>query len=366
MADDKRKLGRGIASLLEMDSDIDTSILGVNITNDNIDIKDKVVELDLNDIVANKQQPRKYFDDTKLKELSESIKNNGLLQPIIVAKQPNEADGKYVIVAGERRYRASRMAGLDTIKSIIVKMDDKDILRNAIIENVQREDLNPVEEANGYRNIIENFGYTHEQLAKEVGKSRAHITNLLRVLNLPDEILSALRNGNITLGHAKVLLGTDNPNDYIEEIISNQLSVRQLESLVKNGYVAEQTQKHDVSGVREEIINGDKYNEDVLMHDSSIKAKPEDLTFDIIKEMYGIQQNAVGEVDYETGEIKEGQLSSEEKEAIKNNLRAIEECILQSSGIAVKLKLNHNGSGKVEIDYNDADELLKIVRLFQK
>ena len=345
MADDKRKLGRGIASLLEMDSDIDTSILGDNTINDNIDIKDKVVELDLNDIVANKQQPRKYFDDVKLKELSESIKNNGLLQPIIVAKQPNGAEGKYIIVAGERRYRASKMAGLKTIKSIIVEMDDKDILRN---------------------DIIENFGYTHEQLAKEVGKSRAHITNLLRVLNLPDEILSALRNGNITLGHAKVLLGTDNPNDYIEEIISNQLSVRQLESLVKNGYVEEPAPKHDVSGVRDEIINGDKYNEDVLMRDSSIKAKPEDLTFDIIKEMYGIQQNAVGEVDYETGEIKEGQLSSEEKEAIKNNLRAIEECILQSSGIVVKLKLNHNGSGKVEIDYNDADELLKIVRLFQK
>lgn len=361
MADEKRKLGRGIASLLEMDDDIDTSILANNSQTQNN--TDKVVELKLSQIKANKKQPRKYFDDVKLKELSESIKNNGLLQPIIVAKDNN--DNEYIIVAGERRCRASKLAGLDTIKAIIVKMDEKDILKNAIIENVQREDLNPVEEANGYRNIIENFGYTHEQLAKEVGKSRAYITNILRILNLPDEALSSLKNGNITLGHAKVLLGCENPNQYVEEIIEKQLSVRQLEKLISNSKQIEDQgiNNEGLNDIKNAITNND---DDLLLEEDTKRPKTEDLTFDIIKQMYGIQQNAVANGIDDNGIIKEGELTREEKDTINANLRAIEECIKQASNIDVKLKLNHNGSGKFEIEYQDAEDLLRIVRFFQR
>ena len=360
MTDEKKKLGRGIASLLEMDSDIDASILSNNdISKD--DIKDRVVEINIADISANKQQPRKYFDDVKLKELSESIKNNGLLQPIIVAKSENE--GKYIIVAGERRYRASKMAGLDKIKSIVVEMDEKNILKNAIIENVQRENLNPVEEANGYRNIIENFGYTHEQVAKEVGKSRAYITNILRILNLPDEALSSLKNGNISLGHAKVLLGVENPNDYIEEIIEKQLSVRQLEKLIASQNENENITNEDLDEIKSAISS----DNELLLEDNKEKQhNTADITFDIIKQMYGIQQNAVVNGIDDNGIIKEGELTREEKDTINANLRAIEECIKQASNIDVRLKLNHNGSGKFEIDYKDADDLLRIVRFFQR
>ena len=234
-----KKLGRGIASLLAMDDDI-SAIVNNSVDKNDMQVNDlgenAVVELDINDVIPNPSQPRKTFNDNSLKELSESIKHNGLLQPIVVVKRTGRNDEtQYMIVAGERRYRATKLAGMPKIKAIIIALEEKDILRNAIIENIQREDLNPVEEANGYRRIIEDFGYTHEQLAKEVGKSRAHITNLLRILNLPSEVLASLRNNDITLGHAKVLLSVENPMDYLDEIITNQLSVRQLERMIATG-----------------------------------------------------------------------------------------------------------------------------------
>ena len=249
-----------------------------------------------------------------------------------------------------------------TIKAIVVNIEEKDILKNALIENIQRENLNPVEEANGYRRIIEDFGYTHEQLAKEVGKSRAHITNLLRVLNLPSEILTALKNDNITLGHAKVLLGTQEPLQYLEDIIEKQLSVRQLEKLIATGSINDKTDDGD--------NNNDKVND------------AESITFDIIKQMYSPlikernnqntdatnnnEDDADGD-DALTEKTQEDadELTDEEKKSISDNLQAIEEHIKQKSGLSVNLRLNRDGSGAVEIEYNDAEELIAIVNRLQ-
>ena len=362
----EKKLGRGIASLLAMDDDIGESFpsssSSVNADNySNIDNDNIVLTLNINDIEPNPKQPRKMFDDAKLKELSESIKSNGLLQPIIVMKKNNN-NGKYIIIAGERRFRASKLAGMETIKAIVVNIEEKDILKDALIENIQREDLNPVEEANGYRRIIEDFGYTHEQLAKEVGKSRAHITNLLRVLNLPSEILTALKNDNITLGHAKVLLGTQDPLQYLEDIIEKQLSVRQLEKLISTGSIKDEN---------------DTENNDNNLNDA------ESITFDIIKQMYSplVKERHNQEADASADNGEDGdvgdeklletlkddtdELTEEEKKSISENLQAIEEYIKQKSGLSVNLRLNRDGSGMVEIEYNDAEELIAIVNRLQ-
>ena len=336
-----RKLGRGIASLLAIDDDeLDNN----ESTFINDDSGFGLKELPIENVIPNPNQPRKTFDDAKLRELSNSIKHSGLLQPIIVAKGQNENSGKYIIIAGERRYRATKLAGLDKIKAVIIDIAEKDILKNAIIENVQREDLNPVEEANGYKHIIEDFGYTHDQLAKEVGKSRSHITNLLRILNLPSEVLASIKNGNITLGHAKVLLGTDDPSKYLDDIITKQLSIRQLEKLIENGGKDEENEEED---------NGQD---------------PANITFDMIKQMYSPLQKQSEEHDATDEDVGSDtpQLTKEEKQSIDDNLRAIENYLKQNSGFDVKLKLNQDGSGKLEVDYKNAEELLKLVKMFQE
>ncbi len=349
MISNEKKLGRGIASLLAMDDDIEIS----SISNDKNKIENNIFTLNLSDIITNNSQPRKFFDDTKIKELSESIKHNGLLQPIIVVKTLND---KYMIVAGERRYRATKLAGLDKIKAIIIEMEEKDILRNALIENIQRENLNPVEEANGYKKIIEDFGYTHEQLANEVGKSRAYITNLLRILNLPNEVLSALKNNNITLGHAKVLLSTSNPLKYLEKTIENSLSVRQLEQEIKNENNSQNLDNNNINNTNEEQDN--KFN-------------TSNITFDLIKQMYGSLPKNDNNIDYlannddNIDEKNVDELTYEEKKIINDNLRIIEKHLLETSNLITHLKLNRNGSGKIEIEYKDSEELLKIVNKLQ-
>lgn len=336
-----RKLGRGIASLLAIDDEELNSNESTFINDDSgFGLKELLIE----NVIPNPNQPRKTFDDAKLRELSNSIKHSGLLQPIIVAKGQNENSGKYIIIAGERRYRATKLAGLEKIKAVIIDIAEKDILKNAIIENVQREDLNPVEEANGYKHIIEDFGYTHDQLAKEVGKSRSHITNLLRILNLPSEVIVAIKNGNITLGHAKVLLGTDDPSKYLDDIITKQLSIRQLEKLIENGGKEEENAEEDES------------------------QDPANITFDMIKQMYSPLQKQSEEHDTEDedSDADTPQLTKEEKQSIDDNLRAIENYLKQNSGFDVKLKLNQDGSGKLEVDYQNAEELLKLVKMFQE
>ncbi len=184
--------------------------------------------LPLSSLRPGKFQPRRHFDSTALSELSESIRKNGVMQPILV--RPVGED-KYEIIAGERRWRASQMAGADSIPVVIREMKDELALELALVENIQRKDLNPLEEAIGYQRLMDEFGYTQEMLATTVHKSRSHIANLLRMLALPDDVRQLLEEDKITMGHARALLGTANPADLAQEVIRKGLNVRQTEKL---------------------------------------------------------------------------------------------------------------------------------------
>ena len=190
MAVKKGGLGRGLDSLFNENSADSGSVVNVRLT----------------DIEPNRTQPRKNFDEQALEELADSIKKHGLIQPIVVRP---EANGTYRIIAGERRWRACRMAGLTEVPVAIKEIDDKELMELALIENLQREDLNPVEEAKGYKALMETYGLTQEQVSESVGKSRSAIANTLRLLNLNDNELSALENGEITAGHARVLISIE-------------------------------------------------------------------------------------------------------------------------------------------------------------
>lgn len=191
-----------------------------------------VQTLRMSEIEPNKGQPRKAFDENNIRELAESIREHGLIQPIIVRPMPNGIT--YQIIAGERRWRACRVLGLSEVPVIIREMDDREASQLAIIENVQREDLNPVEEAIAYRELIDNYGMTQETLAKAMGKSRPYISNSMRLLSLPDEALNLLRDGEITTGHAKALMAIEDDEKLmtaLEEVVSGKLSVRDTEKL---------------------------------------------------------------------------------------------------------------------------------------
>lgn len=192
-----------------------------------------VGELHVNLIVSGRFQPRTHFNDAQMKELAASIKKNGVMQPIIV--RPIWRDGKaaYEIVAGERRWRAAGMAGLKSIPVIVREINDQQALELALIENVQRADLKPLEEAAGYQRLLEEFGYKQEELASVVGKSRSHIANLLRLLALPAEIKSLLDDGKLSMGHARALLNAENAADIARMVVTKDLSVRQTESLAR-------------------------------------------------------------------------------------------------------------------------------------
>lgn len=208
------RLGKGLSSLL---GDKKFSIIDKN-------------EIDLDSIVINKDQPRKNFKEEELSELASSIKKYGILQPILVRKVKD----KYQIIAGERRYRAAKIVGLKTVPVIIKDFNDEESFNLSIIENIQRENLNVVEEANAYKTLMENYNYTHQVIADKVGKSRSYITNLLRILTLPDVVLKHLIDGDIEMGHARALINCDFVNDIIDYIVDNKLSVREVEKLVKN------------------------------------------------------------------------------------------------------------------------------------
>ena len=216
----KKGLGRGLSSLIG-DSDVKTS-------------KEKIT---ISSIVPNKNQPRKLFEKEALDELKNSIKERGIIQPLIVRKSDDQ-DDKFELIAGERRLQAAQSAGLHEVPVVIIEADNLKSLELAIIENVQRKDLNPVEEAESYNNLIQNFGYDHEKVSQFIGKSRSHISNSIRLLSLPEKILDLIRNNKISQGHAKVLVGLENALLLADKIIKKKLSVRQLESLVrlfKNG-----------------------------------------------------------------------------------------------------------------------------------
>lgn len=212
MAVKKSGLGRGLTSLFDENS------------SDN----EGAITLNLNDIEPNRDQPRKDFDETALSELSDSIAQHGLIQPIVV--KPN-LDGRYSIIAGERRWRASRMAGLTEVPVVIKEADEQTLMEIALIENLQREDLNAVEEALGYRSLIDTYGLTQEEVAKKMGKSRSAVTNALRLLALNDNELEALRRGSISAGHARALLSCDDEATRAKMLIAaaDGASVRELE-----------------------------------------------------------------------------------------------------------------------------------------
>ena len=211
----KKGLGRGLSSLIG-ETKVETN------TN----------KLSLSDIVPNKNQPRKNFEEENLQDLTNSIKERGVIQPIIV-RQSSSENTKYEIIAGERRWLAARKAGLHDIPVVVTEADDLKSLEFAIVENVQRHDLNPLEEAQGYKRLINEFSYDQEKVSKFIGKSRSYITNSLRLLNLPKEILKFIEERRLTSGHAKILVGLDNALFIANKIIEKKLSVRQTENFVK-------------------------------------------------------------------------------------------------------------------------------------
>ncbi len=185
----------------------------------------------ISDLRRNRYQPRKKFDETSLNELTESIKSRGIIQPIIVRE--SDSDSKYEIIAGERRWLAAQKAGLHEVPIVVILADDKKALEFGIVENVQRHDLNAIEEAEGYKRLIDEFSYDQEQVAKFIGKSRSHITNSLRLLSLPAEVIEFVKENKISAGHAKILVGLENCLLISKKIISKRLSVRQTENLVR-------------------------------------------------------------------------------------------------------------------------------------
>ena len=211
----KRGLGRGLSSLIG-ETKVETQ-------------KNK---LSISDLVPNKYQPRKIFDEQNLNELSNSIRERGILQPIIVRKC-NEDRSKFEIIAGERRWIAAQKAGLHDVPVVITEADDLKSLEFAIVENVQRHDLNPLEEAQGYKKLINEFSYDQEKVSKFIGKSRSYIANALRLLSLPEEVIKLIENQKLSAGHAKILVGLENALFVANKIIEKKLSVRQSENFVK-------------------------------------------------------------------------------------------------------------------------------------
>ena len=211
----KKGLGRGLSSLIG-DTKVDTN----------------VNKLSIGEIIRNKYQPRKHFNQEDLDELTNSIKELGIIQPIIVRKSSDQKF-KYEIIAGERRWLAAQNAGLHEVPVVITEADDLKSLEFAIVENVQRIDLNVIEEAQGYQRLIDDFSYDQNKVAQFIGKSRSHVSNCLRLLNLPSEVVDLIKNNKLTQGHAKILVGLENAHFLAKKIIEKQLSVRQTENLVK-------------------------------------------------------------------------------------------------------------------------------------
>ena len=232
-----KRLGKGLSALIPE-------------INEEIDKKD-IVQIKLSNIRPNKNQPRKEFDEDRIKALSDSIKNVGVLQPIVL--KPIE-DNNYMIIAGERRYRASILAGKEEIPAIIKDIPIKDIMEIALIENLQREDLNSIEEALAYKNLIEDYKVTQEELSEAVGKSRPYITNTLRLLNLQNKIIKMTENGDITAGHGKALLRIEDKEKQLEvamRIVEEGLSVRTVENIAKK--IIENKEKRKIEKKEKDI-----------------------------------------------------------------------------------------------------------------
>ena len=211
----KKGLGRGLSSLIGETK-----------------VESQKNQLPISDLVPNKFQPRKIFDEANLDDLTNSIKENGMIQPII-ARQSSDDKSKYEIIAGERRWLAAQRAGLHNVPVVVTEVDDLKSLEFAIVENVQRHDLNPLEEAQGYKRLINEFSYDQEKVSKFIGKSRSYITNSLRLLTLPADVINLIEAQKLTTGHAKILVGLENASFVANKIIERKLSVRQAENFVR-------------------------------------------------------------------------------------------------------------------------------------
>jgi len=266
----KRGLGKGLSALIPA-----TNAIQYNPE------KDTIVELEVNEILSNAFQPRKNFDPEKLAELAASIKEHGIIQPVVV--RPH-AQG-YELVVGERRLRACKQLGLEKIPAVIKTLSDQDMTEIALIENIQRHNLNPIEEARAYKRLIEEFGLTQDDVAKKVGKSRPFISNFLRILQLPEEILDLLAKGSLTVGHVRPLLTLENSSsqwEVVKNILDNNLSVRGVEELVKktvkkpllkNKKVFKTNNSPILNDIQEQLRN--KFGTKVLIKDSGKKGKIE-------------------------------------------------------------------------------------------
>ena len=225
---EKRGLGRGLSALM---ADINEPEISVDAATSSRS-SERLVPI--TKVHANPDQPRRTFDHTELRDLAKSILTKGIIQPLIVRPNPKE-DDEFQIVAGERRWRAAQIAKLDQVLVVVRDLDDLEVLEIGIIENIQRADLNPVDEANGYHQLMEKFGHTQEKLSEALGKSRSYLANSMRLLNLPSAVQDMLVDGRLTAGHARALVPADNALSMAKEIVSRGLSVRQTEALVKRG-----------------------------------------------------------------------------------------------------------------------------------
>ena len=221
----KKGLGRGLTALFGDQK------VGVK-KEDKNKISQNRLKSDIADLSPNKYQPRVHFDEQKLEELAKSIQKNGIIQPIAV-REDKVDPGRYEIVAGERRWLAAQKAGLHEVPIVILDLDDNEALEVAIVENIQRDDLNIIEEAKGYKRLSEEFGYDHEKIAKFMSKSRSHISNTLRLLTLPEDVIGLISEGNLTAGQARPLIGLPSATNIAEEIVAKNLSARSVELLVR-------------------------------------------------------------------------------------------------------------------------------------
>lgn len=237
----KSPLGRGLSALFgDQDNSYGEDLAAVGVMGgaaaktylgNEVARQPKLVPIEF--LYAGKYQPRHTFDDAELQNLAESIRAKGVLQPLLVRRHPTIADA-FEIIAGERRWRASQLAGLHELPVIVRDLSDVESLEVALIENIQRQDLNPIDEADGYQRLITEFNHTQEVLAKAVGKSRSHIANMLRLLGLPNSVKEQVRTGALTMGHARALLSVDNPEQAAAEILNKGLNVRAVESMARN------------------------------------------------------------------------------------------------------------------------------------
>jgi len=232
-------LGRGLSALLREE----VAPISLGMSNSTVDI---------NEIEAGDFQPRKHFDQEKIKELADSIISNGLVQPIIVNRS---LSGKYKIIAGERRYRACKIAGLKEIPVIVRDLTEKQMLEIALIENIQRQELTAIEEAEGFEKLMQEFGYTQADLATAVGKSRSHVANLLRLNQLPASIKQMVNEGSLSMGHARCLIGLENAEELAQKVVANDLNVRQTEDLTRKKELQSRSRKSNGEVLAQEVDN---------------------------------------------------------------------------------------------------------------